>query len=251
MVSRDIESGLYLRLRFRLILQLVEILLGEPHPVELPELEEIFELLLRNRLPVGVGQPELRPLLLREAQDGVRVGWHLPGTGRLPVHPVRDAPLTDSDAAWTLARSLRAFCGSEGVPVSEGDAELDALSPGANGLYSLRERRILLRSALPADQKAKTLAHELAHHLLHRDAGASEGDRPTLEAEAEGTAYAVLSYFGVDASGYSFVYVAHWAERKEVVKVALSNIQKAVREIIEAVEDGIPQGKEVSDHEAA
>ncbi len=135
--------------------------------------------------------------------------------------------------------------------MSEGDAELDALSPGANGLYSLRERRILLRSALPADQKAKTLAHELAHHLLHRDAGASEGDRPTLEAEAEGTAYAVLSYFGVDASGYSFVYVAHWAERKEVVKVALSNIQKAVREIIEAVEDGIPQGKEVSDHEAA
>jgi hypothetical protein len=58
-----------------------------------------------------------------------------------------------------------------------------------------------------------------------------------LEAEAEGTAYAVLSYFGIDASEYSFAYVARWAKKKEVVGAALSNIQKAVRAIIGAVED--------------
>jgi Zn-dependent peptidase ImmA (M78 family) len=97
----------------------------------------------------------------------------------------------------------------------ESDEELDALYPGANGLYSPKKKLILLRETLADDQKAKSLTHELAHHLLHRDARASEAERPTLEVEAEGTAYAVLSYFGVDASSYSFAYVAHWAEQKE------------------------------------
>ena len=62
------------------------------------------------------------------------------------------------------------------------DAEIDRISPGANGVYLLREKRILLRSTLSADGRAKTLAHELAHHLLHRDAKATEADRPTFEA---------------------------------------------------------------------
>ena len=48
----------------------------------------------------------------------------------------------------------------------------------------------------------------------------------------------MLSYFGVDASGYSFAYVAHWAERREIVKGALASIQRTAREIIEAIEDG-------------
>ncbi len=175
----------------------------------------------------------------------------LPGAEAMPEKPKPEALHGDSGAARTLGRSLLAFCGSEGVPVLEDGAELGRLSPGANGLYSLREKRILTRSGLPADQMAKTLAHELAHHLLHRDATVSEEDRPNLEAEAEGVAYAVLSYFGVDAAGYSFAYVAHWAEQKEVVKAILSRIQKAARTIIEAVdEDSLWAGDE-RDYRAA
>ncbi|MGI8910542.1 MAG: ImmA/IrrE family metallo-endopeptidase [Rubrobacteraceae bacterium] len=44
----------------------------------------------------------------------------------------------------------------------------------------LREKRILVRSALSADGRAKTLAHELAHHFLNRNADASEADRGPL-----------------------------------------------------------------------
>jgi hypothetical protein len=175
----------------------------------------------------------------------------VPGAEPLPEKPEPKALRGDSDAARELGRSLLAFCGSEGVPVSEDDATLDDLCPGANGLYHLREKQILLRSTLSADGRAKTLAHELAHHLLHRDAKATEADRPILEAEAEGAAYAVLSYFGVDASEYSFAYVARWAENKEVIRATLSNIHKAVREIIEAVEDGAPRAEETPDHQAA
>ncbi len=173
------------------------------------------------------------------------------GADPLPEQPRPKALRGDSDAARALGRALLAVCESEGVPVSEDDAQLDTLSPGANGVYLLREKRILLRSTLSADGRAKTLAHELAHHLLHREAAASEGDRPTLEAEAEGVAYAVLSYFGVDASEYSFAYVANWAERKEVVKAALSNIQETVRKVIEEVENGAPRAEGTSDREAA
>jgi antirestriction protein ArdC len=175
----------------------------------------------------------------------------VPGADPPPEKP-RPKPLRgDSDAARELVRSLLTVCEAERVPVSEDDAELDDLSPGANGAYLPREKRIVLRSTLSADGRAKTLAHELAHHLLHRDATATESDRPALEAEAEGTAYAVLSYFGVDASEYSFAYVARWAEKKEVVRAALANIQKTVRKIIEAVADGDSRAKATSDREVA
>jgi antirestriction protein ArdC len=148
-----------------------------------------------------------------------------------------------SSAARTLAQSLARLCEAEGLALRESVEELDALYPGANGLYSPKKMLILLRETLADDQKAMSLTHELAHHLLHRSASATEAERPTLEAEAEGTAYAVLSYFGVDASSYSFAYVAHWAEQKEVVKAVLSNIQKTAQAIIEAVEDGPPRAE--------
>lgn len=175
----------------------------------------------------------------------------IPGAQPLPEKPRPKALRGDSEAAWTLCSSLLSFCESEGVPVSEDDSELDTLSPGANGVYSRVEKRILLRSTLSADGRAKTLTHELAHHLLHRDPGTTEADRPTFEVEAEGTAYAVLSYFDIDASEYSFAYVARWAESKNVVKTVLSNVQKAVRTIIEVVEDGCPQAKGTPEREAA
>ena len=175
----------------------------------------------------------------------------IPGSNPLPERPKPKTLHGDSKAARALSRSLLALCESEDVPISEDDAELDALSPGANGVYSRREKSILLRSNLSADGRVKTLVHELAHHLLHGDPGATEEDRPTFEAEAEGTAYAVLSYFGIDASEYSFAYVARWAKSKDIVKTALSNIQQTIRMIVEAVEDNGSQESEVLGREAA
>jgi hypothetical protein len=162
----------------------------------------------------------------------------VPGTPPFPEKPRPQVLSGSSSEAQALARSLVRLCKAEKLELRGSDKELDALYPCANGLYSPQRRLILLRETLTDDQKAKSLTHELAHHLLHRDTPLSEAERPTLEAEAEGTAYAVLSYFGVDASSYSFAYVAHWAEQKEVVKAVLSNVQKTAHAIIEAVEDG-------------
>jgi antirestriction protein ArdC len=175
----------------------------------------------------------------------------VPGAPPIPEKPRSAALPGSSSATHALARSLARICEAEEIELRESGEELNVLYPGANGLYSPKKRLILLRGIISDDQKAKSLTHELAHHLLHRDARASEAELPTLEVEAEGTAYAVLSYFGVDASDYSFAYVAHWAEKKEVVKAVLSNIQKAARQIIEAVEDGASEGKGTSGRGAA
>jgi antirestriction protein ArdC len=175
----------------------------------------------------------------------------IPGAKPLPEKPRPAALPRSSSAARVLALSLRRLCKAEGLELRESGEELDALYPGANGLYSPKKKLILLRETLADDQNAKSLTHELAHHLLHHDAHATEAERPTLEVEAEGTAYAVLSYFGVDASSYSFAYVAHWAEQKEVVKAVLSNIQKTSHAIIEAVEDGRQQAERYLDRGAA
>ena len=175
----------------------------------------------------------------------------VPGAPPIPEKPRPEALPGSSSAARTLARSLARLCEVEGLELRESGEELDALYPGANGLYSPKKRLILLRRTLADDQKAKSLTHELAHHLLHRDALVSEADRPTLEAEAEGTAYAVLSYFGVDASSYSFAYVAHWAEQKEVVKAVLAGVQKTAHAIIESIEDSQPQADGSLDRGAA
>jgi antirestriction protein ArdC len=175
----------------------------------------------------------------------------VPGAPPIPEKPRPETLPGSSSAARTLVRSLARLCKAEGLELRESGEELDALYPGANGLYSPKKRLILLRETLADDQKAKSLTHELAHHLLHRNASATEAERPTLEAEAEGTAYAVLSYFGVDASSYSFAYVAHWAEQKEVVKAVLSNVQKTARAIIEVVEDGPRRAEKCLDRGAA
>ena len=87
----------------------------------------------------------------------------------------------------------------------------DQQSAGQLRLRALSDERRLdaVEQLIPVAQEA---GMPLVHHLLHRDLAASEEDHPTLETEAEGVAYAVLSYFGVHASEYSFAYVAHWGE---------------------------------------
>jgi len=78
-----------------------------------------------------------------------------------------------------------------------------------NGDCSHALRRIRVRSGLPAAHQIKTLAHELAHALLHGPD--YQGSRALAELEAESVAYLVCQELGVDSSEYSFGYVATWA----------------------------------------
>jgi hypothetical protein len=77
-----------------------------------------------------------------------------------------------------------------------------------NGYADFERRLVVVRGDLSGVQTAKTLIHELAHLLLHRDTDLSE--RAVAEVEAESVAFVVASALGLDTSDYSFPYVARW-----------------------------------------
>jgi len=78
-----------------------------------------------------------------------------------------------------------------------------------NGDCSHALRRIRIREELPRAHKVKTLAHELAHAVLHGPA--FQGSRALAELEAESVAYLVCQELAVDSAEYSFGYVATWS----------------------------------------
>ena len=121
----------------------------------------------------------------------------------LPESPAQRLS-TSTDAGRELYRRLSAIAAADGIRV-----ETDATLPrGVNGECDPAARVIRLARGLSEDHRARTFCHELAHAWLH-DIG---GDRAQQEAEAEGVAYVVATWAGLQCDGYSFGYVAGWAK---------------------------------------
>ncbi len=82
----------------------------------------------------------------------------------------------------------------------------------------------------------KTLAHEIAHALLHE----KFDSRALAELEAESTAYVVCQALGIDSGDYSFGYVATWAGGGEQaipgIKASCERIQRTAATILRAFE---------------
>jgi len=135
------------------------------------------------------------------------------------------------DAAGDLFDRLAAFSAANGCPVT-----VEHIDGSANGFYSPRDHRIVVREGLAPDQAAKTLAHELGHSILHRDAEVYRAHRGDCELEAESVAFVVLHHFGIDAGAYSFGYVTTWAggddEAIKGLKTSAARIQATARKII-------------------
>ncbi len=107
-----------------------------------------------------------------------------------------------------------------------------------NGDCSHIEHRIRVEITNSPAQRVKTLAHEIAHALLH---GRCD-NRPLAELEAESTAYVVCQALGLDTSDYSFGYVASWAGGGEQamawIKSSCERIQKAAATVLGSFEIG-------------
>lgn len=102
-----------------------------------------------------------------------------------------------------------------------------------NGFYHPLKNEIHIREGMSEAQTIKTMLHEMAHSLLHRDS-LSNKTRNEKEIEAESVAFIVSSFLGdgengIDTSDYSFGYVASWAEGKELKELTecLENIKTA------------------------
>ena len=130
-----------------------------------------------------------------------------------------------------LFEQLTAVAQSIGYHVE--DAVLDG---GVNGDCTYDLKRIRVEVSNSPAQRVKTLAHEIAHALLHE----GQKDRALAEMEAESTAYVVCQSLGIDSGDYSFGYVTTWAGGGEEaiagITASCQNIQKAVSTILRAFE---------------
>lgn len=134
---------------------------------------------------------------------------------------------------WSAFHTLRQVAGRLGYTV-EDDADL---AGEANGDCNFALRRIRIRGGLAAAQAVKTLAHEIAHSMLHADAT----DRALAELEAESVAFVVCDGLQLDSSSYSFGYVSTWAgggeEAIAAIKASGARIQKTAAHILNMLPD--------------
>ena len=148
--------------------------------------------------------------------------------------PVR---LLDQEPPVSLEHRLEAAARSYGLSVVHTE-----LPSEVNGELRWATSTIALHAPNPALQRAKTIAHEIGHFLLHRH----ESNRARAEIEAEAIAFIVLASQGADTSSYSAGYVASWLRGADDPSHALARsceaIQRTASEIIDRVERSESQG---------
>lgn len=125
----------------------------------------------------------------------------------LPIDRVKIELEGDSPEARRIIEYATAIAEKDNCPVYYGDAE------GANGYYVPALHQIVIDETLSINQRAKTLVHELVHSKVHRYD--TQSSRKEKEVVAEGTAFVVCTFFGLDTSDYSFQYVYSWDKEGE------------------------------------
>ncbi|WP_269920043.1 ArdC family protein [Caldifermentibacillus hisashii] len=125
----------------------------------------------------------------------------------LPIDKVRITLEGDSPVARNIIECAEILASKDQCPITYGDAR------GANGFYVPATHEIVVEESLSMNHRCKTLVHELVHSRVHRhDTTSSSTEK---EVVAEGTAFIVCSYFGLDTSDYSFRYVYSWKDKKD------------------------------------
>jgi antirestriction protein ArdC len=124
--------------------------------------------------------------------------------------PIRDV---DGDELADVIPNLVDLGGQIGSTVA-----FEAIAGGAHGYYESTSRRIVVDERMSANQRVKTLCHELAHALVRHD---RQPDDPNLdyageELVAESVAYTCLGAVGISSEEYSIPYLAAWAESSEL-----------------------------------
>ena len=140
--------------------------------------------------------------------------WDISQTTGEPLPLPPQPTLLRGQAPTGLWDALAAQCAAAGFTV---DRQPIAGEGGPNGYTSFSEHAVVVRSDVDDAQAVKTLAHELGHVLLHDPADFPAGPtgrcRGAEEVEAESVAYLIAAEHGLDTSGYTFAYVAAWANQ--------------------------------------
>jgi hypothetical protein len=142
--------------------------------------------------------------------------------------PLPDPPAAEhiggaSDRGMLLFVDLMDYLELQNVPVARENTR------PANGSFDPRRRRVALDIDLDGDQATKTVTHEACHMVAGHTLGMNSRD---VETVAESAAFVVLNHYGIDSSGYTFPYVAGWAQDRSVLKRNLGAVQQTAHRII-------------------
>lgn len=136
--------------------------------------------------------------------------------------PLADFATVGGDPSGYLEK-LKAFVTSRGIGLTYA-----ALS-GALGLSA--GGRIILRSGLTAAEEFSTLAHELAHELLHKNKGTTVA-RNIRELEAEAVAFVICQAIGLDTNTAASDYIQLYQGDRKLLMASLERIRLTAVEII-------------------
>lgn len=141
----------------------------------------------------------------------------------------------------SLYKGMEAIAEKNGVKIIEPKQELGV----AKGVSYTLTKEVALNPRNSELQNVKTLLHELAHAKLHTAETRMNYTAPEKEFQAEMTAYAVSSYFGIDTSEYSLGYLASWTQGKEMKDKTklLKEVHETSIEFIETIESWMEKEK--------
>ena len=134
-----------------------------------------------------------------------------------------------------MYKAMENIANKIGVRIIEPKGELGAVK----GVSYPLTKEVALNPRNTQLQNVKTLIHELAHAKLHTMETRDNYTTNEKEFQAEMSAYAVCSYFGLDTSEYSFRYIKSWTENVELKdkEKLINEVRETVKEYIEIIEE--------------
>ena len=126
---------------------------------------------------------------------------------------------------------LRQFANAQGIVIEYSEEIAPARGTSYGG-------RIALLPGQSAAEEFSTLAHEVAHELLHRGDRRASTTKQVRETEAEATAFVVCQAVGLETGSAASDYIQLWNGDVQVLTESLGYIRQAASQMLEALTDG-------------
>lgn len=203
---------------------------------------------------LGRGEKPKPGEVVRSKMVGVRPAyvWDVSQTAGDPIPDTPSPVLLVGEAPAGLREGLSGQVRADGFELLWVPHE--GMIDGANGRTDFEAKTVAVRENMDPAAQVKTLAHELAHVLMHDpDAEDARQHRGIAEVEAESVALMVGAAHGMDTTEYTIPYVAGWATRVdgkepvEVVQATGKRVRKTAAGILDQLDttqvpDGTPPG---------